>query len=143
MKVFIDSDHHGVDFIKPICNWLEPKYEFHYVNYGIDKPYPLVASNIVKYVSENPDSRAILICSTGIGMSIVANKFKGISANNCSSVLECENFRKNNDGNILCLGSDFITIDLALEICESFFNTDFEVSHQDRINLIQKLHYGN
>lgn len=143
MKVFIDSDHHGVDFIKPICNRFESEYEFHYINYGIDKPYPLVASNTAKFVLEHPDSRAILICRTGIGMSVVANKYKGIYANNCSSILECVSFRKNNNGNILCLGSDFITINLALEICESFFNTNFEISHQDRINLIQKLHYGN
>lgn len=88
--------------------------------------YPNIAVRMAKTIQENPYSKGILICKTGIGMQIVSNKYKGVYANNCRDINECYYFRKCNNGNLLCLGTDFLTIQEAIDICCMFLKTEFD-----------------
>jgi len=75
-------------------------------------------------------------------MDIVANKHKGIYASNCFTKKQCQYFRQNNNGNVLCLGVDFVTIPTAIEICLTFINTEFLSLNQNRIDLLQSIERG-
>ena len=133
MKVYIDSDKHGKELKEDIYNALSYDYKIIDLNFG-EGIYPSVTSNLVSLMDYN--SRGILICRTGIGVSIVANKFRGIYANNCTSIVECEYFRKRNNGNVLCLGTDLLTVDTAINICNVFLETEFDEINRSRIDLI-------
>ena len=140
MKLFIDCDHHGVLYKEKIIEYVSIMgYEIEDLQYGIDYAYPMIATNMCKNINVYKDSRGILICKTGIGMSIVANKCNGIFANNCHTVLECKQFRQMNNGNVLCLGSESLSINRALIICKVFLETDFSEKNRSRLNMILSL----
>ena len=101
--------------------------------------YPEYAKSVAKAVADNEYERGILICGTGIGMSIVSNKFKGIRAALCSDTFSAKATREHNDSNILCLGARVISLDLAKEITSIWIDTPFsnEERHIRRINMIE------
>lgn len=142
MELYIDCDHHGTELKKQIMLYCA-KNDIHLtdLNFGIDKPYPMVANNMAQQILSVPDSRGILICNSGIGMSIVANKHSKIYANCCSSREECITFRKANKGNLLCLGAQFLSATLALDLVELFLNTDFDPQNETRIRMIESLFF--
>ncbi len=78
------------------------------------------------------DSRGVLICGTGIGMAIVANRHSGIRAALCGDVFSARMARRHNDANVLCLGARVVGVGLALEITHEFFTTDYEGGRHDR-----------
>lgn len=140
MQVYIDCDHHGVDlknYLLLHCS--QSNIKMIDLNFGIEKPYPLIASNMAQQLLSVSNSRGILICSSGIGMSIVANKYPGIYANCCSSRKESTVFRKVNKGNLLCLGANFLAAPLALDLVKIFLNTDFDSKNEMRIEIIEAL----
>jgi len=140
MQVYIDCDHHGVDLKKALLMQFS-KFDVKLIdlNFGIEKPYPLIASNMARQLLSVSDGRGILICNSGIGMSIVANKYMGIYANCCNSREECTLFRKVNNGNLLCLGTHFLSDSLALDLVKIFLNTDFDLKNEMRIKIIESL----
>ena len=140
MKIFVDCDHHGTVLKKQIIkNLSKQNIQLIDLNYGIEKPYPLIANNLAKTIQKTEHSRGILICKTGIGMSITANKLSGVYANNCNTTQECELFRRINNGNVLCLGAQFLNYHYAIELCKLFILTDFDVKNKNRIDLIETL----
>lgn len=139
-RIYIGSDHAGYSYKERIKEML--------VSLGIqviDKgcfdessvDYPVYASLVAKEVSSNQDSLGILICGSGIGMSIAANKYKGIRCALCHNEYTAEMSRRHNNANILALGARVIGIDLALSIVKRFIETEFEGGrHQKRLDLI-------
>jgi ribose 5-phosphate isomerase B len=102
--------------------------------------YPLYGKKVVDALLARPRSRGILICGTGLGMSIVANRFAGIRAALCHDMFTAILSRRHNDANMLVLGGRIIGPDLAKEIVRVWLNTPFEGGrHQERLNLLEQL----
>lgn len=137
-KIILGSDHGGFNLKTKILEFLTQKgFETEdlgcYNSESCD--YPLIAQKVAQKVLETQD-RAILICGTGIGMSIAANRFKGIRASHCTDTYTAKMTRLHNDSNILCLGERITGEGLALDIVEIWLNTDFEAGrHLNRINM--------
>jgi len=99
--------------------------------------YPLIAKEVAQNIAEKKFSRGILLCGSGIGMSITANRFKNVRAALCHNFYTVELSRKHNDANILVLGGRILGSGLALEMVDIFLHTDFEGGrHQRRLEEI-------
>jgi ribose 5-phosphate isomerase B len=138
MKIAIASDHAGFLIKKHLLGNLE-NYEVE--DFGPDSEetvdYPVYAKKVAKAVVSGYD-KGILICGTGIGMSITANKIKGVYAARCSSEEDAELAAKHNDANIICLGGRQINEEMALRIVEKWMSTEFEGGrHKDRVDQIE------
>ena len=143
MKVAIGSDHAGFEYKEMIKKYLEEK-GFEVIDKGTYSSertdYPIYAERVAKAVANGEVDRGILICGTGIGMSITANKIKGVRAALCQNDFMARMARKHNNSNILCLGQRVIGTDHALSIVDTFFSTEFEGGrHKNRIDLISKI----
>ena len=102
--------------------------------------YPEKAGEVARYLRDGNAERGILICGTGVGMSIVANKVKGIRACCCSDTFCARMTRAHNDANILTFGERVVGQGLAMELVDAFLTTEFEGGrHQRRVDLIAKL----
>ena len=140
--IAIGSDHGGYSYKEEIKQHLiAGGYEI--IDVGTTSTescdYPIYAKKVATLVSTNQAEKGILICGTGIGMSITANKFKGIRAALCGDTFSAEATRKHNDSNILCLGERVLDKELALEIVDTWLNTEFEGGrHQKRIDMIEQ-----
>ncbi len=144
--IAIGCDHAGVEMKKEVIKALTDKgYELK--DMGTDgEPcdYPNMAKAVCTLVNSGECEKGILICGTGIGMSIAANKIKGIRAALCSDSFSAKYTRLHNDANIMCMGARTIGIGLACELAEIFLSTDFEGGrHQRRINLIADIENNN
>jgi len=129
MKIAVASDHGGYNYKKIVLNYLkENKYDF--IDFGSDSltscDYPDFALKAAKAIVTGECDLGILICGTGIGMSISANKVKGIRAGVCSDVFSAKMARAHNNANILALGERVIGAGLMLEILDAFLKTKFE-----------------
>ena len=101
--------------------------------------YPKYGHNVAKMVVENKVDKGIVLCGSGIGISIAANKIKGARAALCTSIEHAEMSRKHNDSNILALGARMTDYSLIEKIISNWLKTEFEGGrHLDRINLIEK-----
>ncbi len=140
----IGADHGGFELKKEVIAYLV-KNGYEYKDYGcydnnaID--YPDVAKPLAKDIASGKLDRGILICGTGIGISIAANKVDGIRAALCHDVFSAEATRLHNDANILAMGGRVVAGGLALKIVETFLNTDFsgDERHARRIEKISKI----
>ena len=100
--------------------------------------YPVIARKTAEKVASKEYDKGILICGSGVGMCISANKIKGIRAVVCSDTTSAKFSRLHNNSNILCLGQRIVGEYLAYDICETWLNTDFEGQrHLKRVNLIE------
>ena len=128
-QLAIASDHAGVDLKDKIINFLK-KQNIVAVDLGSNKDervdYPDYAHAMVEKMIEGSVERGVLICSTGIGMSIAANRSSDIRAALCSTEFMAECSRLHNDANILVLGAKIVSHDTALKMVEKFLNTEFE-----------------
>ncbi len=140
--IAIGCDHAGVEMKKAVIAALEEK-GFEFRDMGTDgEPcdYPVIAEKVCKEVLGGGCERGILICGTGIGMSIAANKIKGIRAALCSDSFSTKFTRLHNDSNIMCMGARVLGNGLACELAEIFLTTGFEGGrHQRRVDLITAL----
>ena len=142
-KVFIGSDHGGYSLkekIKEVFTPLGYEFEDMGTNSLESCDYPVYAEKVAKKVIET-NEKGILVCGTGIGMSIAANKFKGIRASHCTDTFSARMTREHNDSNILCLGERITGQDLALDIVKIWLETPFSNGdrHINRINLIKEI----
>lgn len=97
--------------------------------------YPDLAKNLCEWILMQKDRRGVLICGSGIGMSMAANRYKGVRAALCRTVQDAELARKHNDANVLCLGERITPVDEAQDIVQSFFATAYEGGrHQARVD---------
>lgn len=143
MKIAIGSDHGGFELKAKIAEYLKSKgieiKDFGtFTNESCD--YPVFAKEVATEVANGSFNKGILICGTGIGVSIVANKIKGIRAALCFDTFCAKMSREHNNANILCLGQRVLSQDLALEIVDIWLKTDFEGGgrHQRRVDLIEE-----
>lgn len=141
-ELVIASDHAGYDLKEALKKYITEK-GLSLRDLGCDSNesvnYPNYAHQVAKEVLAT-HSRAILICGSGIGMSIAANRHKGIRAALCTSVELAKLSREHNDSNILVLGARFLDITLAQEILDIWLKTEFQGGrHQDRIDLIDNI----
>jgi ribose 5-phosphate isomerase B len=141
-EVWIGNDHGGFELKQQIVEFLKKK-EIAVHDAGTDSTeivrYPYFAQKVAGAVSEGRASRGILICSTGIGMSIIANKFKGVRASLCTSTFMGKMTRAHNDSNILVLGGKITGVLEALDILDVWLSTEYEGGrHAISLGLIQE-----
>ena len=144
MKIVIGCDHAALtlkDAVK--AHLLELGHEvkdFGIYQAGEKCDYPEKAAEVARYLRDGNAERGILICGTGVGMSIAANKVKGIRACCCSDTFSARMTRAHNDANILTFGERVVGQGLAMELVDAFLTTEFEGGrHQRRVDLITKL----
>lgn len=142
MTIAIGSDHGGYDLKEKVKKYLEDKG--HTVKdfgcYSKDRAdYPVYGHAVAKSVASAECEKGIVICTTGIGISITANKTPGIRCALCSEPLSAKMTRLHNDANVLAMGAAMIGENMAYEIVDTFFGTEFsgEERHQKRIDLIE------
>ena len=142
MKIAVASDHRGVDVKGKILELLtELGHEGHdFGPEGVESvDYPDYASKVAKAVSTTDMDRGILICGTGMGMCIVANKFSGVRAAPCHDDLTAEMSRLHNDANVLCLSADLLGDRLVNRMVEIWLATEFEGGrHARRLDKIRE-----
>lgn len=142
--IALGSDHGGYDLKQAVIKYLEEE-GLAYRDFGCyDKnscDYPVFGTAAAKAVAEGECDRGILICTTGIGISICANKVKGVRCAHCSDTLSARMTRRHNDANMLALGGGMVGPELALDIVETFLKTEFsgEEKHCRRIGMIEQL----
>ncbi|MBU0635920.1 ribose 5-phosphate isomerase B [Candidatus Micrarchaeota archaeon] len=132
MKIFIASDHAGFERKKEIISFLHAKHEVIDLgplnNESCD--YPDFAHPLAKQISKNENSWGILVCGTGMGMSIVANRHPGIRAALCENPKTAELAREHNNANVLCLGAQIIDFETTQKIIHSFLETPFDAAER-------------
>jgi len=138
LKIAISNDHGGTDLKIYISDYLK-NHNYEVINLGTDEneavDYPDYAFKIAKLFKQEKIDYGVLICGSGIGISIAANRFPYIRAALCNDILSCELARLHNDANILVLGGRLISKDLAIECINKFLNTNFEGGrHANRVN---------
>lgn len=143
MKIALGSDHAGLSLKKVIIKHLEEKgIEIKdFGTYTEDScDYPDYAYKVAVEVAENNFDLGILICGTGIGISIAANKVKGIRAAACSDTFSAHACREHNNANIIALGERVVGPGLAIDIVDAFLQAKFEGGrHERRINKISEI----
>ncbi|MDA3838651.1 MAG: ribose 5-phosphate isomerase B [Candidatus Delongbacteria bacterium] len=141
-KIFLGSDHGGFELKEKIKKYLDDKgYCIEdlgcYSEESVD--YPEFGRKVALAVVENK-ARGIIVCGTGIGISMAANKVKGARAGLCHSVEYAKLTRQHNDANVLSMGGRFIDHELAIEVTDTFLNTEFEGGrHQKRVDDIDNV----
>lgn len=143
--VFVGSDHAGFTLKQPLIQRLRKEFPaIDFIDCGTDKgdsvDYPIFAEKVAIQVAANQKSRGVLICGSGLGMCIAANKIKGVRATSSWNIESARLSREHNDSNIVCLGARLISEQLAFDIVKEWLNTRFLGDrHSRRIELIKKL----
>ena len=151
IDLIMGSDHRGLELKNKLLDWISPddietttKFDIaviqnlrpHEAGKSVDYP------DVIKQFGKSFDiyTHGILICGSGYGVSIAANRFKDVRAVVCRTPKEAEMSRRHNNANVLCLGADFTTISQAKKIVKTFFTTKFEGGrHQRRVKKLGKL----
>ena len=144
MKIAIGCDHGGYLLKQDILIWLE-EHDIDFEDFGCysreSVDYPVFGEKVGRAVASGEADYGIVICTTGIGISIAANKVAGIRCAHCTDSLSAEMTRRHNDANVLALGAGLTGTNMALRMVEVFLNTEFEGGrHQrrvDQLNAIQ------
>lgn len=146
MKVAIGCDHGGFELAQAVRGYLK-EHEIEFEDFGAfdtqSVDYPLYAVKVARAVASGEADLGVLVCSTGIGISIAANKVKGVRAAVCTNT-ECARLTRNdNNSNILCMGGKMVDRETGLAILETFLNTSFEGGrHARRVEEIAKIESG-
>ena len=141
MDIVIGADHAGFPLKETCKAFLENKSDYKVQDMGVyntqSSDYPKIAHNVARAVAEGTYNRGILICGSGIGMSMVANRYKGVRAALCDNLYSAKMCRLHNDANILTMGGRVLGVGLALEILDLFLKTEFEGGrHKTRVDQI-------
>lgn len=141
MDIIIGSDHAGFDMKEECKSFLEGVKEYTIEDVGVysrqSSDYPKIAQKVARAIGNGKYSRGILICGSGIGMSIAANRFRGVRAALCHNLYLARMSRLHNDANILVMGGRVIGGALAVEMVDIFLKTEFEGGrHQSRLDMI-------
>lgn len=143
MKIGIGNDHAAVDMKNEVVEYLQEKgYEV--VNYGTDTTeschYPVYGEKVGKAVASGEVDLGILICGTGVGISLAANKVKGIRAVVCSEPYSAKLSRQHNNTNILAFGARVVGIEMAKMIIDEWLDAEFMGGrHQTRVDMIMAI----
>ena len=140
MRIALGSDHAGLNLKRELAGLLA-SLGHETVDFGTDGPasvdYPDFAEKVARAIQRGECAAGLLVCGTGVGMSIAANKFRGIRAALCTCEMEARLTRQHNDANVLCLGERVVGSGLGRAIAEAFFTSAFEGGrHQRRLDEI-------
>lgn len=143
MKVAVGNDHGGLALKETVISLLR-ELGHDVIDLGTNSEescdYPDYAGKVAEGVGSGAYDRGVLICGTGIGMSIAANKVKGVRAALCNEIFSARMARAHNDANILCLGARVVGAGVAAEIVRAFFETEHEAGrHARRVEKIRLL----
>ena len=143
MHLAVGNDHRGLKLKKAVLAMLR-ELDHSYQDFGargIDSvDYPDISLQVARGVAQGKFDRGILVCSTGVGMCISANKINGIRAASCSDSFSARRCREHNDCNVLCLGEDVVKEELAQNMVQLFLSTPFEGGrHQHRLDKIRAM----
>jgi len=135
VRVVIGSDHAGFELKEAVTAFLRERgVEVEDVgthgNASVD--YPDFASTVARKVGSGEADFGVLVCGTGLGMAIVANKYRGVRAVPCTTEFAARAARAHNDANVLCLGERLVGVGLGLAIAQAFFDTAFEGGRHER-----------
>ena len=140
MKISVAADHGGYMLKNAIAKYLTEKGHIvidHGTNSGDSVNYPDYAHLVCVDIQKGESDLGILVCGTGIGMSLAANKHKGIRAACCSDTFSARLTRMHNDSNILCIGERVVGYGLALDLVDNFVNAEFEGGrHSERVKMV-------
>ena len=145
--IAIGSDYGGYNLKEELKRYLEEK-NIECKDFGSNEgeivDYPCIAKEVCKAIQKKECDRGILICRSGTGMDIVANKYKGIRASNCDTEEKARMSRLHNDTNVLTLGADYISVNDAICILRAWISTEFEGGrHAERVRLIGEIEAEN
>jgi len=148
-KIYIGSDHRGFSLKEKIAKWLfENKYDF--LDLGAESldlkdNYTKYASEVASLVSNNEGSKGILLCGSGVGVDVVANKFDGVRSSMGKNKEQVKAGRAHDDMNILVIAADFTKENEAKEMLRTFLETKFdgESKHKRRLEEIEKIEANN
>ncbi len=145
--IALGCDHGGFELKETIKVYLDNQ-NIEYKDFGVynceSVDYPSIAKTVCDCVVSGECEKALLFCGTGVGMSIAANKVKGIRAACCSDSFSAKYTRLHNDSNVLCLGGRVVGAGLATELADLFINTSFEGGrHQARVDQITEIENKN
>jgi ribose 5-phosphate isomerase B len=144
MDIVMGSDHAGFQLKEACKTFLENDGKYKVEDMGVydtqSADYPKIAHKVARAVAEGTYSKGVLLCGSGIGMSMVANRYKGVRAALCDNLYSARMSRLHNDANILTMGDRVIGVGLALEILDLFLKTEFEGGrHKTRIDQIDEV----
>ena len=145
-KIYIGADSAGYE-LKELLKQHMTEGGYTVVDVGTDSTaschYPIFAAAVARGVQGDADALGILVCGTGIGMSMAAGKFRGIRAAVCGDTFSARMTRMHNDANVLCIGARVIGPGLARDIVDLFLTTDFEGGrHATRVDMITAIEEG-
>jgi len=147
MKIVIGCDHVAIELKEAVIKHLESKghiLEDVGTNDNKRTHYPIYAKKVARIVVDKQAALGILICGTGIGMSIAANKVKGIRAAACSEEYSAKLTKLHNNANIICFGSRVVTKVEAYAIVDAFLSAEYEGGrHQIRVDMMHKIENSN
>ena len=143
MKIAIGCDHGGYLLKQDILIWLE-EHDIDFEDVGCfsteSVDYPIYGEKVARLVASGACEKGIVICTTGIGISIAANKVKGIRCAHCADCLQAEMTRRHNDANMMAIGAGFTGKNMAERMVEVFLTTEFEGGrHERRVNKMMAL----
>lgn len=143
MDIIIGADHAGFDLKETCKTFLEKSGKYKVTDIGVfsrqSYDYPKIAHKVAQAISNGECSVGILVCGSGIGMSMVANRYKGVRAALCHNIYAARMSRLHNNANILTMGGRVTGVDLALAILEEFLETEFEGGrHRSRVDQIDR-----
>ena len=140
--IAIGSDHAAASLRLTVKAYLDAK-GIAYIDCGTDdapSDYPVIAEKVCKMIQQGKADTGILLCGTGIGMSMAANKMHGIRAAVCTETYSAKYTRLHNDANVLCMGARVVGAGLAAEILDAFLDNGFEGGrHQRRVDMVMAL----
>lgn len=144
--IFLGADHRGYELKEKIKKYLDSK-SIEYKDMGTDSidiaHYPIIAKKVCSSMNVNED-KAILICGSGIGMSMAANKFKGIRAGICLNVESAKDGKEHSDLNVLVLAGDFMSFENSVDVVDTWLNSEFlNGRYLDRVNMIKEIEKEN
>lgn len=142
MKIYVGSDHGGVNLTKSLIKYLEDKsYEYQHISFeGESVDYPIIAKKVCYFVKENNENFGILICKTGIGMSIASNRVSNIRSALVTNEFLSLMSRKHNNANVICFGENVINVEDAKKCVDIFLNASFELGrHERRVKLLENM----
>jgi len=142
MKLGFGCDHGGINLKNKLIEIFKNKYEVEdfgtYTSESVD--YPVYAKKVAEAVVSGKVDKGIICCGSGIGVSIAANKVKGVRAVVCTDTTSARYSRMHNDANVLCLGERILGTLAAEDICRIWLTTDFEGGrHQRRVDMLNEM----
>ncbi len=143
MSLYLACDHAGYERKEELLDFLK-ELQSNVIDLGTNSGesvhYPVFASKLAQEVQKDENAKGILICGSGIGVSIVANRYKKIRAARCLTEEDAEMSRRHNNANVLCLASRMTDFETTKKIVSKWLSTDFEGGrHQDRVDLFDDL----